>query len=88
MTLNIEWTGPAGFIANNIAEINRSDDEIYNSTISLNSFQREQAGDYNCTATVSSFSPFLRSSSKYAIKKIKYYGKIISIASFNDAHQR
>ena len=86
--LNIEWTGPAGFIGNNTAEINRSDDEIYNSTISLNSFRREQAGDYNCTATVSSSSLFLRSSSKYAIKKIKYYGKIIFIASFNAAHQR
>ena len=88
MTLNIEWTGPAGFKANNTEEISMSNDEIYNSTISLNSFRREQAGDYNCTATVSSSSPFLKSSSKYAIKKIKYYGKIISLASFNAAHQR
>ena len=72
VTLNIEWIGPAGFIANNTAEISNSNDEIYNSTISLNTFRREQAGDYNCTATVSSSSSFLRSSSHYSTKKINY----------------
>ena len=78
VTLNIEWTGPAGFIANDTPEISMSNDEIYNSTISLNSFRREQVGDYYCTATVSSSSPFLRSSSHYSTKKINY-GKLIPV---------
>ena len=78
VNLNIKWIGPAGFIANNIVEISNSNDEIYNSTISLNSFRREQAGDYNCTATVSSSSPFLRSSSHYDTKTINY-GELIPI---------
>ena len=80
VTLNIEWIGPAGFIANNTAEISNSNYEIYNSTISLNSFRREQAGDYNCTASVSSSSPFLRSSSHYDTKKLNY-GELIPMLS-------
>ena len=64
VTVNTVWTGPADFMTNNTAQVFFSIGRIttYTSTASVNSFGRDQSGDYTCTATASSNSSFILSS--------------------------
>ena len=52
VTMNTVWTGPAGFMATNVAV--QIDVTTYVSVILINSFGIEQFGNYTCVATVSS----------------------------------
>ena len=70
VTVNTEWTGPAGFMstATTIMENNTT---YYNtSTKNISLKWRYQSGIYTCTTTFSSNSPFLFSSSKSATMRI------------------
>ena len=63
VTVNTGWTGPAGFMTTNTAQPVKGSTTTYTSTtIMVNSFGRDQSGDYTCTATVSSTSSFLTDS--------------------------
>ena len=58
VTVNTVWTGTAGFrIANTAQQMGNSD--IYISTTTVTN---DYSGDYTCTATVTSTSPFITSS--------------------------
>ena len=59
VTVNTMWTGPAGFSMNNIMAQQMVNTTTYTSTVMVSSFGRNQSGNYNCTATVSSASPFI-----------------------------
>ena len=61
LTVNTEWTGPIGFSEKGMAQ-RMGSTTIYTSTAMVSSFGRDQSGDYNCTATVSSTSSFLTNS--------------------------
>ena len=61
VTVNTVWTGPDGFMTTNTAQRMEST-TTYTSTAMVSSFGRDQSGDYTCTATVSSTSPFLTNS--------------------------
>ena len=50
--MNTVWTGPAGFMATNIAV--QVDATTYVSIMLISSFGIEQSGNYTCAATVSS----------------------------------
>ena len=56
VTVNIVWTGPAGFMTTNTAQPVMGSTTTYISTAIVNSLGRDQSGDYTCTATVSSMS--------------------------------
>ena len=58
LTVNTEWTGPNGFSENGMAQ-RMGSTTTYTSTATVSSFGRDQSGNYNCTATVNSNSPFL-----------------------------
>ena len=60
LTVNTEWTGPNGFSENGMAQ-RMGSTTTYTSTAIVSSFGRDQSGNYTCTATVSSTSPFLTS---------------------------
>ena len=59
--MNTVWTGPDGFSPNGMAQ-RMGSTTTYTSTAMVNSFGRNQSGDYTCTATVSSISSFLTNS--------------------------
>ena len=58
VTVTTVWTGPAGFMTTNAAQPVMGSNTTYTSTAMVNSFGRTQSGNYNCTATVNSTSPF------------------------------
>ena len=60
--VNTVWTGPNGFMTTNTAQPVMGSTTAYTSTAMVSSFGRDQSGDYNCTATVSSTSSFLTDS--------------------------
>ena len=60
------WTGPAGFMTNTTAQPVNGSTTTYSSTAMVSSFGRDQSGVYNCTATVTSMSPFLRISNAHS----------------------
>ena len=66
VTVNIAWTGPAGFTTTNIVGQLpvMGSTSIYTRTAMVSSFGRQQSGVYNCTAYVNSISsnPFLSDS--------------------------
>ena len=59
------WTGPAGFNTNSTAQPVTGSTNTYMNTVMVESFERDHYGNYTCTATVSSVSPFLSTSSQY-----------------------
>ena len=61
VTVSTVWTGPDYFNRNIMAQ-QMGSTTTYTSTVMVSSFGREQSGDYTCTATVSSASPFITSS--------------------------
>ena len=62
VTVNTVWTGPAGFMTTNIAQLVMGSTTTYTGTAMVSSFGRGQSGGYTCTATVSSSSSFLTDS--------------------------
>ena len=72
VTVNTVWTGPNGFMTTNIAQSVMGINTTYTSTAMVNSFGRNQSGNYTCTATVSSLttSPFLMDSVQSDIKHV------------------
>ena len=64
VTVNTVWTGPAGFSTNNIAQPVMGSTTTYTSTAIVRSFEKDQSGNYTCTATVSSVSHVLSPSSQ------------------------
>ena len=61
LTVNTELTGPNGFSENGMA-LRMGSTSTYTSTAMVSSFRRDQSGNYNCTATVSSTSSFFSTS--------------------------
>ena len=61
LTVNTVWTGPNGFSKNGTAQ-RMGSTTTYTSTAMVSSFERDQSGNYTCTATVSSTSSFLTNS--------------------------
>ena len=53
LTLNTVVTGPAGFTTSNTAQPVMGNTTTYTSIAMVNSFGRDQSGNYTCTATVS-----------------------------------
>ena len=64
VTVNTVWTGPAGFSTTNTAQPVMGSTTIYTSAAVVRSFERDQSGNYTCTATVSSVSSVLSPSSQ------------------------
>ena len=58
VTVNTEWTGPEGFRTTNTAQ-RMGSTTTYTSTAMVSSFERDQSGNYTCTATISSTSSFI-----------------------------
>ena len=56
VTVNVVWTGPAGFVTANIAQPIGNMYTTYISTVTINPLGREHSGNYTCTATSSSTS--------------------------------
>ena len=52
VTVNMVWTGPAGFNTTKITQHVTGSTTTYISTVMVNSFRRDQSGVYTCTATV------------------------------------
>ena len=65
VTVNTVWTGPAGFIHTSTAQPVMESNTTYTSKATINSFGRDQSGNYICAAnvTTSSDSLFLIGSS-------------------------
>lgn len=59
VTVDTEWTGPDGFAVSNTAYAVQGDATTCASTVRVNSFGRDQSGEYLCRATVNSSSSFL-----------------------------
>ena len=72
VTVNTEWTGPDRFMTPKTAQLVMGSNTTYTSTAIVRLFGRNQSGNYNCTATVSSLttSQFLTDSSQSDIKHI------------------
>ena len=77
LTVNTEWTGPNGFSENGMAQ-RMGSTTTYTSTAMVNSFGRDQSGDYTCTATLSSTSSFLTNSTGSSSTRVTV-GKAIVI---------
>ena len=71
VTVNTVWTGPAGFSTTETAQPGMGSTTTYTSTAKVSSFGRDQSGNYNCTATVSStFSFITGTGSKSGIARV------------------
>ena len=82
VTVNTVWTGPDNFNRNIMAQ-RMGSTTTYASTVMVSSFGRDQSGDYTCTATVSSASPYITgsmSSSSTARVTVGMYIQLINIA--------
>ena len=55
LTVNTEWTGPDGFSLTEMAQ-RKGSSTIYMSTAIVNSFGRDQSGEYTCSTNVRSTS--------------------------------
>ena len=53
VTVNTEWSGPQGFMSLNIGQPDMGNITIYTSVVVIDSFGREESGEYSCTATLS-----------------------------------
>ena len=62
VTVNTVWTGPDGFMTTNTAQPVRGNPTTYTSTAMVSSFERDQSGNYTCTATVISTFQFISGS--------------------------
>ena len=56
VTVKAEWMGPAGFVTTESVQLVAGSATSFNNTATINSLGRDQSGDYNCTATVTSSS--------------------------------
>ena len=89
VTVNTVWTGPDGLCINNVTIAQPVVRRLttYTSTTMVSSFGRGQSGNYTCTATVNTISPFISDSSLSSIKQIttgkdsSYIVKSLSITS-------
>ena len=55
VTVNMVWTGPAGFMTSNTSfHVGMQGTISFTSTAMISSFEREQSGVYTCTATLNS----------------------------------
>ena len=59
VTVNTVWTGPDGIVFHSDPEAVMENHNVYTSTVTISSFGREQSGNYTCTASVNSSTPFL-----------------------------
>ena len=85
VTVNTVWTGPAGFSTTNTAQAMAGSTTTYTSTAMVSSFGRDQSGDYNCTAIVSStaHSSFLRDGVQTSSSIRVTVGKAISFNNYS-----
>ena len=72
VTVNTVWTGPTRLMSNNTAQpvMGSATMATYTSTAIVRSFERDQSGNYTCTATVSSVSPFITTSSLSGVTSV------------------
>ena len=70
VTVNTVWTGPDGFMTTNTAQPVIGSNTTYTSVVIVSSFGINQSGNYTCTATVSSTTPFLLRSTKSVTKNL------------------
>ena len=75
VTVNAMWTGPAGFMTTNTAQPFMGSTTTYTSIAMVNSFGRDQSGNYTCKVTVGIMSSFFTESVGYASSTITV-GKI------------
>ena len=62
VTVVTDWSGPAGFTTNNTAQPIVGSTINYTSTAVIDSFGRDESGEYTCTATATTTSAFLGAS--------------------------
>ena len=67
VAVNTVWAGPDGFMP---AQAAIGSTTTFTSTATVSSFGRNQSGVYNCTATVSSTSSFIRSVSQSGTARV------------------
>ena len=70
VTVNTVWTGPAGFGTTNTAQPIMGSITTYISTAMVRLVNRKKSGDYTCTATVTSESPYITNSSLFGETRI------------------
>ena len=70
VTVNTVWSGPPGFGTTNTAQTVMGSNATYISTAMVSSFNRKKSGDYTCTATVISESPYITNSSSFCVARI------------------
>ena len=73
VTVNTEWTGPDNFNRNIMAQ-QMGSTTTYTSTVMVRSFGRDQSGNYTCTATVRSNSPYIGDSTSQSSTQIVTVG--------------
>ena len=80
VTVNIVWTGPAGFMTTNTAQpVMPGSTTTYISTAIVNSLGRDQSGDYTCTATINSMSSNVMAASSIRVIVGKHKKCILSL---------
>ena len=76
VTVNTWWSGPSGTQFTTTTSVaTRMTATTYTSTATLSSVETSDSGEYTCTATVSSTSPFVISSSQVAADYKKLRGR-------------
>ena len=78
VTVNTVWTRPDGFMTTNTAQPVMGSTSNYTSTMTVDSFGRDQSGNYACDATVTSNSQYLPTGSSESGSKNVTTGKIFS----------
>ena len=53
VTVNVEWTGPSEFRTMTVAQPDMGNITTHTSVVLIHSFEREESGEYSCTATAS-----------------------------------
>ena len=70
VTVNAVWTGPDQCMTTDIAQPVMGSTSTYTSTAMVSLIGRNPSGNYTCTATLSSSSPFLMDSSQSDMKNV------------------
>ena len=76
--VNTVWSGPSGTQFTTTTSVaTRMTATTYTSTATISSVETSDSGEYTCTATVSSTSPFLTDSSKvFGVRRVTVKGNL------------
>ena len=79
ITVNTVWSGPSGTQFTNTTSVaTRMTATSYTSTATISSVETSDSGEYTCTATVSSTSPFLiESTNVFGVRTITVKRKVL-----------